>query len=65
MLGKLEKMKLWVTRTGETYHAQEFRFAKPLHSHSAVQYRACGECFARVVRLVSFALFQRITLFRC
>ncbi len=50
VLGKLEKIKLWMTRTGEAYHAQECHFTKPPHSHSALQYRACGECLARAVR---------------
>ena len=50
VLGKLEKMKLWMTRTGEAYHAQESRFTKPPHSHSALQYRGllCQSCEGRV-----------------
>ena len=52
VIQSLEKMKLWVTRAGEAYHVASCRFTKPPHSSTAMQHRACGECYSGAVRAV-------------
>lgn len=51
VIQSLEKMKLSVTRAGEAYHITSCRFTKPPHSSTALQYRACGECYVGAVSL--------------
>ena len=52
VIQSLEKMKLSVARAGEAYHVASCRFTKPPHSNTALEYRACGECYAGAVRAV-------------
>ncbi len=47
VIQSLEKMKLWVTRVG--FDVASCRFTKPPHSSTALQYRACGECYSGAV----------------